>query len=160
MSAAAATLGAQQAVFLLFQIGSERYALPVQRVAEVLPLVALKTIPGAPKGVAGVFDYRGAPVPVIDLSALTVDRAAERRLGTRIVLCRYQGERLLGLIAEKATETLRRNPADFIATGIHHEGAPYLGPVCPDARGMIQLVSVDQLLPESVRSSLFRSAGG
>ena len=39
--------------------------------AEVLPRLPLKPIAQAPHWVAGVFAYRGAVVPVIDLSALT-----------------------------------------------------------------------------------------
>ena len=34
-------------LFLLFQLGADRYALPARDVAEVLPLVALKGVPGA-----------------------------------------------------------------------------------------------------------------
>lgn len=146
--------------FLLFQIGAERYALDVRRIAEVLPLVTLKEIPKAPSGVAGVFDYRGTPVPVVDLTEMTLGRRAQQRLSTRIVLVRYpvagQGERLLGLIAERATDTMRREAADFVDPGIASEGARYLGPVCSDARGFIQRIEVEQLLSETVRELLFR----
>ena len=33
-------------------------------IAEVLPLVDITAIPQAPAGVAGLFNYRGTPVPV------------------------------------------------------------------------------------------------
>ena len=61
-----------------------------------------------------------------------------------------------GLIAEKATETLRREPGDFVASGVKSDGAPYLGPVVNDARGIIQWIEVNKLLPESVREVLFK----
>ena len=57
-------------LFLLFQIGKDRYALEASRVVEVVPLLALKELPQAPKGVAGLFNYRGALVPAVDLSEL------------------------------------------------------------------------------------------
>jgi len=57
-------------LFLTFQLGAERYALDASRVVEVLPLVELRKIPNAPHGVAGIFNYRGQPVPVADLSDL------------------------------------------------------------------------------------------
>jgi chemotaxis-related protein WspB len=146
----------KEVVFLLFQMGADRYALDVRRVAEVVPLVALKQLPQAPNGVAGVFDYRGRPVPVIDLSQLATGRAASQRLGTRIVMVDYAGgAHLLGLIAEKATETFRRDPESFAPAGVASAGAPYLGPVCMDARGMIQWIDIESLLPESVSRSLF-----
>ncbi len=147
-------------LFILFQLGRDSYALEAAQVAEVLPLVQVKKIPHAPAGVVGVFTYRGAPVPVLDLSALTLGRPAHARLSTRLLLVHYPDatgtKRLLGLIAEKATETLRREPGDFVASGVRTDGAPYLGPVVKDARGLIQWIEVDKLLPESVREVLFR----
>ena len=147
-------------LFILFQLGRDHYALDAAQVAEVLPLVQVKKIPRAPAGVAGVFTYRGAPVPVLDLSLLALGRPAHSRLSTRLLLVHYPDatgtKRLLGLIAEKATETLRREPGDFVASGVKSDGAPYLGPVVNDARGLIQWIEVDKLLPESVRDVLFK----
>ena len=147
-------------LFILFQLGRDHYALDAAQVAEVLPLVQVKKIPHAPAGVAGVFTYRGAPVPVLDLSQLALGRAARSRLSTRVLLVNYPdasgAKRLLGLIAENATETLRREPADFVASGVKADGAPYLGPVATDPRGLIQWIAVDKLLPETVREALFQ----
>ena len=129
-------------LFLVFQLGRDRYALDATRVAEVLPLVGIKTIPHAPAGVAGVVNYRGAPVPVIDLSLLTLGRPAQTCLSTRIVVVHQAGqggeERVLGLIAEKATETVRRDAGDFVPSGVANRDAPYLGPVASDERGLMQ----------------------
>lgn len=147
-------------LFLLFQLGQDRYALDVGQVAEVLPLVSLKQLPQAPPAVAGVFDFRGAPVPVIDLSQTALGRPAQRRLSTRIILAHYPdgngGQHLLGLMAEKVTQTMRREASDFVAAGVDTDAAPYLGPVAADARGLIQWVAVDQLLTPAVRDLLFQ----
>jgi chemotaxis-related protein WspB len=146
-------------LFLLFRLGADRYALDTAGVAEVLPLVNLTQIPQAPAGVAGMFNYHGAPVPAVDLSALTMGRPAERRISTRIILVHYPDStgrsRLLGLIAERATETSRREPTDFVESGIANDGAPYLGPVASDADGLLQWIQLDGLLPASVREGLF-----
>lgn len=147
-------------LFILFHLGPDCYALDAAQVAEVLPLVQVKKIPRVPAGVAGVITYRGKPVPVLDLSELALGRPARARLSTRLLLMHYSAAdgtpRLLGLIAEKATETLRRAPEDFVASGVKSDGAPYLGPVAHDARGLIQWVQVDKLLPASVRELLFK----
>jgi chemotaxis-related protein WspB len=146
-------------LFLLFQLGQDRYALDTSRVAEVLPLVDITPLSQAPPGVAGLFNYRGVPVPVIDLSQLTMGRPAQSRLNTRIGLVHYPdrsgGTRLLGLIAEKVTETVRRDKSDFVASGVTNDRVPYLGPVATDARGLMQWIDVDRLLPASVRDVLF-----
>ena len=146
-------------LFLLFELGQDRYALDARQVAEVLPLVGIKQVPHAPPAIAGIFNYRGAPVPVIDVSQLTLGRPATRRLSTRIVLVNYPDAdrtRLLGLIAEKATRTIRRDETDFVVSGVTNEGASYLGPVAPDAHGLLQRLDARTLLPASVRDMLFK----
>ena len=146
-------------LFLLFELGHNHYALDAGQVVEVLPLVRIKHLPQAPAGVAGLVDYRGAPVPVVDLSELMLGRPAASQLSTRLVLVRYPDanghDRLLGLIAERATDTLRREPADFVPSGIASGDASYLGPVATDPRGLIQRVDITNLLPQTVRELLF-----
>jgi chemotaxis-related protein WspB len=151
-------------LFLLFQLGNDHYALDVAQIAEVLPLVDITRIPQAPPGVAGMFDCRGVPVPVVDLSQLMLGRPAQHCLSTRIIVVDYPDEtgarRRLGLIAERATETMRRERADFVDAGVTSDGASYLGSVAVGARGLVQWVEVSKLLPGSVRDVLFRQPVG
>ena len=150
-------------LFLLMQLDGNRYALDVGQVAEVLPLVGLNAVPRAAQGIAGVVDYGGVSVPVIDLSQLLVNRAAHRRLSTRLVIVHYRtGERqhLLGLVAERTTEMLRRDPADFQDSGIAASSPPQLGPVALDAGGPIYRLDVGTLLPPALADSLFQQAVG
>ncbi|MGE8067869.1 chemotaxis protein CheW [Pseudomonas sp. NPDC089569] len=148
------------ALFLVFRIGSERYALQAVEVAEVLPRLPLKPIAHAPQWVSGVFAWRGSVVPVIDMSALTFGVPAQIRTSTRLVLVHYRANeqapmQLLGLILEQATDTLRCNPADFRPYGLDNRQAPYLGPVREDEQGLLQWVRVADLLEERVRALLF-----
>lgn len=151
---------AKKALFLVFHIGTERYALKATEVAEVLPRLPLKPIAHAPRWVAGIFAHRGALVPVIDLSALTFGTAAQARTSTRLVLVNYQPQpwieaRRLGLILEQATDTLRCDPAQFQSYGLDNPEAPYLGPVREDALGLMQWIGVNDLLTDEVRALLF-----
>jgi len=147
-------------LFLLFELGQDRFVLDALQVAEILPLVDIKQIPQAPPAVAGIFNYHGSPVPVIDVSQLTLGRPAERRVSTRIVVVHYPDAegvaRLLGLIAERATQTVRREVTDFTPSGVSSEGASYLGPVTTDERGLLQWLDVQALLPVRVRNALFQ----
>ena len=147
-------------IYLLFQIGSDRYAIEAARVAEVLPPVSLKTVPAAATGIAGVLDYHGTPVPVVDLRAMTLREPTRARLSSRLLLVRYGSDaaraRLLGLLAEQATETIRREPAEFQPAGVSPADAPFLGPVTSDARGLIQRIEPDQLLTAEVRAQLWQ----
>src|SRR5258706_3585471 len=145
-------------LFLLFQLGKERYALPANKVVEVVPLLTLKPLPQAPRGVAGIFNYRGRPVAALDLSEITVGRPAEERLSTRIVILNYPspngGSHLVGLIAEHATGMLRKDLSDFKPSGIQLASAPFLGPVLMDSQGVVQLIREEYLVPDAVRQIL------
>lgn len=147
-------------LFLLFQIGEDRYGLEASQVVEVVPLVNLKKIPQASPGVAGIFDYHGTLVPVIDLSKISAGRPSATRLSTRIILVNYPvdagKEHILGLMAEMATETLQLDPAAFNASGVDVPEAPYLGPVTRDSRGLIQWIEVKKMMPDRLRDQLFR----
>ena len=151
-------------LLLLFGLNTDRYAIDARQVVEVLPLLRITRVPQAPQGVAGMFNYRGAPVPVIDLAALTLGRPSHASLSTRLIVVRYDDEHgdthLLGVIAEQATETMRRPCTDFVDSGVTLNEAPYLGPVTTDARGIIQLVEVSRLVPPPVRDVLFKQLAG
>jgi chemotaxis-related protein WspB len=148
-------------LYIVFRIGEDRYALATGCVVEIVPLVDVKHVPQAEFGIAGIFNYHGTPTPVVDLSALAAGRPGLRRLSTRIILVRYEderaGTRVLGLIAEGATETMRREESDFATFGLGNRSAPYLGPVTRGATGLIQRVDVNGLLSAPIRASLCES---
>ena len=146
-------------LFLLFQLGKDRYALEASRVVEVVPLLELKQLPQAPNGVAGIFNYRGRPVPAVDLCALTLGQPASERFSTRIIVVNYPDDHgtnhLLGLIAEHATEMLRKDVSEFLDSGLKLSAAPYLGPILMDNKSPVQWIYEQRLLPEPVRNLLF-----
>ncbi|MBN7134729.1 hypothetical protein A7A76_08335 [Lysobacter enzymogenes] len=149
-------------LFLVFQLDAERYALDAATVAAVLPRVELRRLPQAHAAVAGVFDYRGEVVPVIDLCALALQRPARDAMSTRIVLADYLdrsgGARRLGLLAERVVDTVRLPEEAFAPSGVDQPQARYLGPVARDAHGLLQRIGVRELLPEAVHDLLFAQA--
>jgi chemotaxis-related protein WspB len=166
-------------LYLLFQLGKERYALEAGQALEVIPYVTLKRIPRAPTGVAGVINYRGRPLPAVDLCLLTFGRPARELWSTRIIVVKISapqshrppsavhgpqsaartedpelGTRAIGLIVEHATGMIRREPGQFVSAGVELRNAPYLGPVIMDEQGVIQLLHPEHLLSEQVRQLL------
>jgi chemotaxis-related protein WspB len=146
-------------LFLVFQLGTDRYALQAAQVVEVLPLVNSKHVPRAPVGVTGVFDYHGTPVPLIDLTELAQGKPSRKWMSTRIILVNYRDKsgrvHLVGLLAEHATETMHRSEEEFADSGIAVADAPFLGSVLTDAAGIIQQIDIQNVLSESVGKHLF-----
>ena len=151
-------------LYLLFELGKDRYALEAGQVVEVLPLLEFKRIPRAIVGVAGLINYHGTPIPLLDLTELTLGRPSQARMSTRIIVTNYleeSGERHpIGLLAERVTETIRRAEADFKRSGVNVEGARFLGPVLVEADNIIQRVELKHLLPEGLRAQLFAELVG
>lgn len=146
-------------LFLLFSCAGMRYALEAAEVAEVLAQRRLQPVAQTPAWVAGILSHRGRLVPVLDLSALLSGRHAARRTSTRIVLVHYRRDdgpsHLLGLLVERAGDTLCCAPGEFHDYGLDNRGAPYLGPVYQGAQGLVQWVRVQALLPAEAHELLF-----
>lgn len=142
---------------LIFHIGADRYGLRLRDVARVLPLLELKQLPQAPASVAGLMDYHGQSVPVIDVCRMSGVAPAPDYFDTRIVLVNYVAPdgvaHLLGLLAERVLG-VQTIDADALAdSGV--QAAPYLGQVASDSGGIVQLVELAQLLPPALRAILF-----
>ena len=125
----------------------------------------MKAVPHAPAGIAGLLDYHGSPVPVLDLHEMVVSKPAESRYSTRLVLIKVSeltdaaGQpRVLGLLVERATGTLKRDQTDFVESGLNIANAPYLGTIAVDSEGFIQRLRPEALLTPSVRALLTGSS--
>jgi len=148
-------------LYLLLEVAGQQYAVEAARVVEVLPLVQVTVIPRAPTEVAGIFSFRGRPVPLIDLRRLNLRRPARPKFSTRIILVEdhaADGEQLIGIIAERVTETTRRAAEDFKDTGFSNPATPYLGGMATTADGLVQRLDVQRLLPPATRAMLFAPA--
>lgn len=144
---------------LVFTIGTDRYGLPLRAVSRVLPVMAMKQIPGAPDFVAGLMDLHGMPVPVLDVSRLAGVAVEQIWLDSRIVLIDYRvddaGQRQLGLLVEHVVGIDDVAEATLHDPGI--DGAPFLGQVAAS----LQIIEVNELLAPDVRALLFpREAAG
>lgn len=149
-------------LLLQFQAGNDRYGLDVAEVIEVVPRVTCREIPHTCPAVAGLINYRGTPVPVVDLTALITGAPSRPFFSTRIILTDYPdregGHRVLGLMAERVTETVSCGEGDFRPLGVNPAEAPYLGDICLHPDGTILRVRVEELLTPELRAALFTAA--
>jgi chemotaxis-related protein WspB len=132
---------------LCLSIRDELYAIPARNVVEVVPQVLLRSLPGAPGYVAGLLAYRGALLPVVDLSRRLIDVASRNMLSTRIVVVsRASGAEPVryGLLTERVAD-IRRLPDVSDTHG--HAGAAFLAGSVLDKGIAVQLLNVDALLP-------------
>jgi chemotaxis-related protein WspB len=103
-------------LFVIFHCGESRYALNASNVVEVLPLVHWTPVTDTPADVAGIFNYHGVAIPLVDLSERLARRPSRNWMSTRIIVIQRGAgaeKDLLGLVAERVTNTARQNEVDF-----------------------------------------------
>lgn len=146
--------------FLVFHLGKDRYGLSTRQLLRVLPLMALKHLPQAPDYVAGLMNYHGAPVPVIDLGMLACAASCSAHFDTRILLtdfCAGDGTRhLLGLIVERVIHLDDIDCGLFSDSGVSNPDARYLGKVVARGGALLQLIELEHVLPAEVCALLFQ----
>lgn len=141
-------------LYVVCRIGDDAYALPADAVDKVLPFAALKPLPGAVRGLAGVLNYQGQPVPVVDLGLLFQGIPSPEVFGVRIVLCHAPGLRSgrLGLLAGRVDGVSAIPEESFIPAGASAD--PGLGDVAPSTGSFIQRIEVPGVLPDEVLAGL------
>jgi chemotaxis-related protein WspB len=146
-------------LLLLFEISTGRYALDTNQIIEIVPLVQLKKIPTTPYYVAGLMNYRGDGIPVVDLCQLIDNHPHEDALSTRIIIIRYpvenMGDRPLGLIANNVTETVRTNLSQPPPTGVLMDKSLYEEESTPETTDLIQWFDIKKMLQHREIALLF-----
>jgi chemotaxis-related protein WspB len=146
-------------LLLLFEIGNGRYALETNQIIEIVPLVNLKKNPTTPAYVAGLMNYRGEGIPVVNLCQLVDNAPIEDAFSTRIIIVSYPikklGDRPLGLIANNVTETVRIKLSKPPPTGVFMDSSLYNGEETQGTSDMIQWFDVKRMLPEEEIALLF-----
>ncbi|MEO0795443.1 MAG: chemotaxis protein CheW [Verrucomicrobiota bacterium] len=145
---------------VIFHLGNQVFAIDAETVEIVIPALPLSTVPGAPEYIAGRFEYRNQVVPVVDLGRLVLKRSLNEGLSSRYILVHNpssQGdETLMGLWAERVTETMEVDEESFSDGGVHPPEAHYLGRIfTTEDKEIIQCVETSDLLPENVRTMLY-----
>jgi chemotaxis-related protein WspB len=96
-------------------------------------------------------------VPVLDLHRLVGAGEAPPHLSTRIILVPRPfegGERLVGLLAARVDDVRALSPSVQDITRLASTSGPDLGPVLVDDGGLVHLVELDRLMPESYERQL------
>jgi chemotaxis-related protein WspB len=135
--------------------GDGRYAVPVRRIVEVLPRLELRELPLAPPEVAGLFNYRGRVIPVLDLCAILTRTPCPPRLANRILVVSIASGSSLpgaGLLVEKiSTEVLAAGPSQ---PGAALPGAAFLDGVLVSGREIVPVVEPERLVTPELWSIL------
>lgn len=141
---------------VLFDLGSEHYAVSSQTVREIIRMQNITRVPGASAFVEGVTNLRGKVVPVLDLRKRLVLPAGEESKETRIVVVEV-GNEYVGLIVDRVSEVLRIpytviEPPSSIVNG---SDADYVLGIAKLETKLVILLDTDRLLSTDEEQTLF-----
>ena len=142
-------------------LGQQEYALPLERVREIIPLPDhVSEMPRPETAVLGVVTLQDRLLPIVSLRALLgLPAGGERQRRSKIVVVSL-GNGVVGVVADATGEILRVDP-DIIdpapALLTRGEGEAEISSICrvDNGRRLIALLSPDQLFrPDLVRRIL------
>lgn len=146
-------------LFVQLYLDDYRYILSTSNVVEIVPGVRLTPLPKMPAYISGLCNYRGSSVPVIDLCELFLNRPCNQKLSTRIIFVNAdrsgKEKKIVGLLVEKATETLKIDEESFVDSGIQNQESPFLGPVVADNHGLVTRIIPDEIFDQIDGELLF-----
>ncbi len=147
-------------LLILFELEGRRYGMAAVHIMEIAPLPTIRAIPGTPPAVLGAFVYRGVMTPALDLSIATGGAPCRKMLSTRILIinhpCNDGVSRPLGLVVERATETISAEQHQTQPKNVASPAAPFLGAMLKINTGeIIQIVEPKNILPSELQAVIF-----
>lgn len=130
---------------VVFELGGQRYALPIERVNEIQQIVAFSDVPSGGMGVIGMVNLRGNVIPAVDMRRLVGLAPQEYTLETPMIITRSHAH-TVALVVDEVEDVLEL-PAGCLqaAPPMHNLSSKMIG-VCRLADGLVYLLDIDALL--------------
>ena len=136
--------GALLRELLLLRAAGDAYAVPVERVREIVRLRPITPIPRAPAALLGVVALRGDMIEVVDLRRRLGLADAEPARTQRIVVLHGADGGAAGLRVDAASDVLRVTDAELEATPAGEAGA--VAALCTWQGRFVSVLDVDRVL--------------
>lgn len=146
---------------LAFTVGDQHYGLPVESVLQIIEMVAVTPLPGAPEIVAGIINFHGQVVPLIDMRLRLSQPPQPYTLRTPIIIAQLD-DRLAGLVVDAVMDVVELSPQQLRDPEqiLSKELAPqplYLAAVAPLAEGLLPILDPGAILPQREKEALARA---
>jgi len=129
---------------LTFQVDGAPYALPVERVREIVRMRPITPVPRVPVEVRGVISLRGEIVQVVDLRMRLGLPAIEPLRSSRIVVVHGESGQVAGVLVDAVTAVLRVPPDSIVAAAAGESGA--VEALCPRGEDFVSLIDLNRVL--------------
>jgi purine-binding chemotaxis protein CheW len=142
-----------------FRVGSEEYAVDIQKVHEINRFTELIALPHAPEFIQGILNLRGRVIPVMSLRKRFGLSDQSQDADTRILVTEIAG-RVVGFMVDSVSEVLRL-PIESISPApqlITNGQAEYLSGVGKSGDRLWVLLDLERMLSTGEMHALQKAA--
>jgi len=93
--------------FVAFRLEGDPYAVPIERVREIVRIRSITAVPRVPREVRGVISLRGEIVQVVDLRRRLGMCEREPTRSSRIIVLHGEDQDVAGVLVDEVTDVLR-----------------------------------------------------
>jgi purine-binding chemotaxis protein CheW len=137
--------GSTERELLVLWLDDDPYALPVERVREIVRLRPITPVPRVPEAVRGVLSLRGEIVQVIDLRLrLGLPTSGDENPRRRIVVLHGEDGQMTGLLVDRVSEVLRLRDEDLRPPTGRDAGT--VAALAPQGDRFVSVFDVDRVL--------------
>jgi purine-binding chemotaxis protein CheW len=130
--------------FVTFRLGEDAYALPIERVREVVRLRPITPMPRVPDAVHGVISLRGEVVQVVDLRNRLGMATNPPTRSSRIIVLHGDDGAVAGLLVDGVRDVLRLSEEEILPTSSSE--AEVVTSLLADGEAFVSLLDVDRVL--------------
>ena len=133
---------------LVFRVRSYRFAVHVQTVEKVVSILEISALPGAPDAVAGVFNFHGTVVPVLDLNLRIDGQVAKPSLDAQLLIVQTPTRRL-AILADEVLDIIAIPGDKIVSRTALVAGAGLVSGVAAAPDGLIFIQDANTLLMQA-----------
>ena len=154
----------RQTALVSFELGTQEYALPLERVREIVPMPEyVSEIAGSETAVLGVVTSRNRLLPLVSLRALLGLREPDDRATGKVIVV-SMGNGSVGIVADRTREILRIDPAlidPAPALLTRGAGEAEIESICriDSGKRLVAVLSPDRLFRSDLVSKVLSEAG-
>lgn len=135
----------QEGQLVIFELGEQKYALPILETQEIMRMVGITRIPNTSYFVEGVINLRGNVIPVINLNSRLGLEKKPYDQDTRIIVVDRDGQKV-GMIVDLVQEVGRYTADEMDTAAVTGENVDILSGVVKKENQLWLLLNLNKLL--------------
>jgi purine-binding chemotaxis protein CheW len=129
---------------LIVRVDAGEYAIPVERIREIVRLATITRVPRTPDWLVGVVALRGEIVEVVDLRSRLGLSKGEATRANRIVVIHGDDEGVAGLLVDSVKGVLRAREREILPAQGHEFRA--VVELAPSGDGFVSILDLDRVV--------------